>query len=467
MGEKISFATTNWKDKPGKPPGVTQAEWDAYNSSKFNGFPFATVEKDEEGNAFSNWDKKTKFQNKPSKYANRRVSVLGNHYSYEFTFDQLFQLFWRMSHARPTLMGVNVQEGYSEISLSATEATNYRESSYQVTNGSLITTSTSNRKELESKLIEELPTNYWTLDINGCKITIDFTMPVLKMGENKFRPFVNCECCNCDFTAFHPSIANQNVDPSLPIENIEKFKYFTYETTKNYSVGSFDNGLQSGWWDCGPGPFDENTVCSPFRAWQGIISESLNLKVTMRLKPQPWGCECEVVKATGSSSSSTIHYIGDELGGDWGQEPSGGTDWSTGEITDAIWSTTTDEEGNILLDQKISDAKWHWTSKLANSEVVQADIPVSCFESSGSNYHTRPCEPNSCSWAVFTVLEWLESGALKEIERTITESVLTYSGAGPSHPGISYPVNFHYKWKVHDTLKEVWGDGQEEMKPLL
>lgn len=42
MGERISFATTNWKDKPGKPDCMTQGEWDALNSSKFNGLPFAS-----------------------------------------------------------------------------------------------------------------------------------------------------------------------------------------------------------------------------------------------------------------------------------------------------------------------------------------------------------------------------------------------------------------------------------------
>jgi hypothetical protein len=41
MGERVWFATSNWKDKPNKPSCYTQAEWDARNSSKFNGAPFA------------------------------------------------------------------------------------------------------------------------------------------------------------------------------------------------------------------------------------------------------------------------------------------------------------------------------------------------------------------------------------------------------------------------------------------
>lgn len=40
MGERVWFATSNWKDKPSKPSCYTQAQWDARNSSKFNGAPF-------------------------------------------------------------------------------------------------------------------------------------------------------------------------------------------------------------------------------------------------------------------------------------------------------------------------------------------------------------------------------------------------------------------------------------------
>lgn len=41
MGERVWFATSNWKDKTSKPSCYTQAQWDARNSSKFNGVPFA------------------------------------------------------------------------------------------------------------------------------------------------------------------------------------------------------------------------------------------------------------------------------------------------------------------------------------------------------------------------------------------------------------------------------------------
>lgn len=46
MGERIAFATTNWKDRLNKPSGTTQAAWDAAASSGFNGFPFHIPEYD-------------------------------------------------------------------------------------------------------------------------------------------------------------------------------------------------------------------------------------------------------------------------------------------------------------------------------------------------------------------------------------------------------------------------------------
>ena len=192
MGEKVWFATSNWKDKPDKPSQMTQGEWDAYHSSKFNGFPFATVEKDEEGNEISLWDGTTKFEGKPSKSSSKRVSVFGNHYSFKFTKDQLFQIFWRMSEVKPVLFKTDE----SEVT---TTGTDYRDSSYTATTTSLTATSTeSNQKNLESKLVTELATNHWILDINGCKFGIDFNMPVLKTrtGEtDEYWPFVNCTCC--------------------------------------------------------------------------------------------------------------------------------------------------------------------------------------------------------------------------------------------------------------------------------
>lgn len=43
MGERIWFATSNWSGAPNKPSCYSQAQWDARNSSKFNGLPFATL----------------------------------------------------------------------------------------------------------------------------------------------------------------------------------------------------------------------------------------------------------------------------------------------------------------------------------------------------------------------------------------------------------------------------------------
>jgi hypothetical protein len=41
MGQRVSFATAQWANKPGKPSCLEQGQWDAMNSSGFNCVPFA------------------------------------------------------------------------------------------------------------------------------------------------------------------------------------------------------------------------------------------------------------------------------------------------------------------------------------------------------------------------------------------------------------------------------------------
>ena len=187
MGEKVSFATTNWENKPDKPNSVSQAEWDAWNSSKFSGFPFPIYEKDQEGNSFSNWDKTTRFQGQPSKSSEKLVYVLTTEYTYKFTLDQLIQLFWRMSHVKP------VVEGSNEL-----QSTNYRNSSYSYDpeTSTIAAGSRTILKDKESELVSKLNENKWLVTINGCQVVVDFNQPVLKTGDNEYRPYVGCSCCN-------------------------------------------------------------------------------------------------------------------------------------------------------------------------------------------------------------------------------------------------------------------------------
>ena len=194
MPDKISFATTNWKNKPQKPTEFTQGEWDAYNSSSFNGFPFPLLEKNQANSPFQWWDGVTKFQSKPSGSNTRLISVTGPHYSLKFTYDQLFSFFWRMKGRSLTLENVYTDQTIDKTS-SNNRVQNYTLDFEDFENFTLVLDSESEPKNQESKLISEPATNKWIVQINGCKIEINFNEPVLKLGEDDYRVYVDCGCC--------------------------------------------------------------------------------------------------------------------------------------------------------------------------------------------------------------------------------------------------------------------------------
>jgi hypothetical protein len=193
MPDKVAFATSNWKDKPDKPEEFSQGEWDAYNSSKFNGFPFPTIEKAQDNQPFENWNKQTTYQGVPSKSEDGLISVLGDHYSYKFTYDQLFKFFWRMK-------GFKLKVGSFEDASSRTG----REVRFKEDPTLSFDTETDFKNE-ESKLVSELDTNVWKIYINDCLISFDFNKPVLKLGEDDYRVFAGCKCCACVLRHMYPA----------------------------------------------------------------------------------------------------------------------------------------------------------------------------------------------------------------------------------------------------------------------
>ena len=195
MPDKVAFSTSNYTNIPGKPQEFSQGEWDSYYSSKFNGFPFATIEKAQDNKAFENWDQQTTFQGIPSKSPNRLISVLSDHYSYKFTFLQLFKLFWR-------LKGVQLKVGDWQDAESRSLGTlSYDNTGFA--NGY-------SEKNSELQLVANPYGQGWFLNLSGCPISIDFAKPVLKLGQDDFRPFINCGCCSptccitdiCGFTHY-------------------------------------------------------------------------------------------------------------------------------------------------------------------------------------------------------------------------------------------------------------------------
>lgn len=97
MGQKIAFATTNWKDKPNKPVNMTQAEWDARESSKFNGFPFPIREKAIDGSDFEPWNGSF-YGNSRSNSTSEFIYVYGpgTDHPIGFTLEELVEIFWRV-----------------------------------------------------------------------------------------------------------------------------------------------------------------------------------------------------------------------------------------------------------------------------------------------------------------------------------------------------------------------------------
>jgi hypothetical protein len=204
MPDKVAFATSNWKDKPDKPDSMTQAEWDAYNSSEFNGFPFPIIEDlNENGEpigfapiitnnfqreVFSSFEKTYPHGEKiniPSERSDRLVTVLGYHYSYPFTKEQLFELFWRMKSAK-TKVTFNQPVSDQFIETTSSEhrsrthyyyiptvfnSSNFDDCSIDFTCEAVQASFEEypfgpSLKDEETKLVTELNTNYWAFYVN-------------------------------------------------------------------------------------------------------------------------------------------------------------------------------------------------------------------------------------------------------------------------------------------------------------
>jgi hypothetical protein len=250
---RVSFATTNWNKKPDKPEEISQGEWDGYHSSKFNGFPFPTPEKNQDNKEFKQWDGFTYFtlsddRKIPSEFEDRLVSVLGDHYSYAFTFEQLFAFFWRLKKSKikqfsliepDTVLNEFETSSYRKRNLEYVKEGNYGVNTFT------LKTEEQEIKE-ETDLLNKLKTeeldkneNKWEISINfsknqpslpdieehcagscfcegnyqhdefgsglaveeviqesgDCKLIIDFSQLVLKTGDDEYRPFFYCNCC--------------------------------------------------------------------------------------------------------------------------------------------------------------------------------------------------------------------------------------------------------------------------------
>jgi hypothetical protein len=221
MPKKIAFATSEWKNKSGKPQSMTQLEWDARNSSKFSGFPFPVHEKNELGENFQEWDRVTAFDGSASGSDSEMVTVIYEPYSYKFTLTELAQVFWNMKTSKVSLNGAEASpdsemesdrwrlcvkklSGDFECQLTGPVVYNPVTAKWEPTGV---------KKSDELELITQPSTNYWNIatveelinepynlqykEGSFSQIGIDFNRPVLKTGENEYRPFVYCGECFC------------------------------------------------------------------------------------------------------------------------------------------------------------------------------------------------------------------------------------------------------------------------------
>ena len=244
---RTSFATKNWKDLADKPENMTQMEWDAYNSSKFNGFPFPIREKNEKGEDFKEWDGRTVIGDKflpddplnytgdgvlmqdydlmpayqkrgwdwrfgksiPSESSNELITVLTTEYSYKFTLEELVKLFWRAKKRKVQVEATSADESSGQrVDSYIFEPTVAEKVIYEFDEDhpwdwethmnddeSWYRTGYGTNLDDEAQIINGYPDYNWQTYINGQPVIILFDL-TLKTGPDEYRPFIICKACN-------------------------------------------------------------------------------------------------------------------------------------------------------------------------------------------------------------------------------------------------------------------------------
>jgi hypothetical protein len=291
--------------------------------------------------------------------------------------------------------------------------------------------------------------------------TSDNKIKIKTDGDDGLRA-VSCGCCgNCLFDAFSPT----------PVEVAPKFKYLTYEFTMPlYDFSSFNSGLESSRVNCvGEGEYfncleQENTQIEERQSIQYKFTQFLNSELTY---PHPYssGCWCHIVKAQGTHELRHDDWLG-TFGGDWVPVTHRAF---IATIQDANWTTWADENGKLFLDEKTTDAKW--VSSFCEghlwSPVYNSDFVIVSYEPYGHFTDHCPellyCEvwPWEHGNPVWNYSSPIDSGGFKVRERTDKNILVTYNGNNP----ISHEIPFTIRQTLHNTLQEIWGPNQLEMRP--
>ena len=283
----------------------------------------------------------------------------------------------------------------------------------------------------------------------------------IKTDTPKGLRAVECGCCgNCLFDAFSPT--------PTPIEGAQKFKYLTYEyNLPLYDLGNLDYERESWRLDCAPA--GDDYTCQPFSNSQSEERQKATHKVTqfLRVVPNvtyPDGsrvCGGHVVKAQGTHERTYNSLVGEESC--WWSWPA--SCWNpasyrawTASIKDAEWTTWQDPETmQLYLDERTSEAKWE-SSFCEGWDWWSGEYSTNLTECPSGNV--------SALWwghmAGYNYSSPLEGGGFKVRERSGTNFLETYSAG---YYSISHVIPFTIRHTLHNTLQEIWGPKQLEMRP--
>jgi hypothetical protein len=253
---------------------------------------------------------------------------------------------------------------------------------------------------------------------------------------------VSCACCaNC---GVYPSVAQRFTEAGVPMLSYigtpadpAIFKYRTFEfKMPAWSAGNFDSSRPEEVVVCAPAGDEEEINCGTLPAFQSMGAGHADFKFTQFVDEE---CAQPIVKAEGFQFGFFAKY--------------GVSSFSFSSIIeDAKWDTI-EENGTVFLSEKKSDAKW----------VSQCVGDGECPDGIGSGGFLID---DMYPWIYSVPVEdGKEAKGYRVVERNVMVIFNVYPDFSGYFGGIYENYSYHVKYTVHNTLKEIWGPDQPEMRP--